>query len=299
MGTTWSYGDDSDSDSSAPGSPSTTAGNRFTPLQEEATTGALQYSQDIAPERAPRSKNAAEFKQTEEAAEERKEKTPSRRSFSTKRNNQKQKRLFSLDNCSLEPAQPEKKARRQQQTVTATATKQQQQQPQLIVAKNVTKWKGNFDTLLVHFHQTHGHCRVPQNEEYRTLAQWCYRQKLRREGCGPPLTQTEIARLDKLGFDWNYTKKKRRRSFDDMCRELEAFQAQHKHCKVPRKGEWLHLGEWVYCMQRRRVAVYKRCRKLTPEQIERLESLGLEWVYLKQSGSGDEGEDDRGRSSEA
>ena len=294
MGTTWSNGDDSDSDSSAPASPSTTTGNRITPLQEQETQ--KQQQQLCSTRKSLRQserrirKNAAEFKQIEEAAEERTEKSPpSPRSISTKRNNQNQKRLLTLDDCSPEPPQPEKKVRRQQQTVTTTATKQQQQQRKVF---------GNFDTL-VHFHQTHGHCRVPQNEEYVNLAVWCYTQKRRREGYGAQLTPTEIARLDKLGFNWHYTKKKGRRSFDDMCRELEAFQAQYNHCRVPKKGEWLHLAEWVYCMQRRRVAVYKRCRKLTPGQIERLESLGLEWRYLKQSGSGDEVEDDRGSSSEA
>lgn len=99
------------------------------------------------------------------------------------------------------------------------------------------------------FFNKFGHSHVPQNTKYGPLARWCYSQKRRRTGdYGTPLTKAEIAKFEKLQFDWTFIPKGKRPTFEDKCQELEVFAAQHGHCVVPRTGKYNLLGDWLYCM---------------------------------------------------
>lgn len=137
-------------------------------------------------------------------------------------------------------------------------------------------WTHNYKTLVA-FQKRFGHSNVPQNTVHGKLARWCYLQKRQRQfnKLGP----SKIRKLDRLGFDWTYVAKSGKRpSFEDKCAELKSFKNKHGHCDVPVSGKYILLGQWLYCMKRRRVGVYKRCRQLTQDQIDQLDAIGVDWA---------------------
>jgi len=172
---------------------------------------------------------------------------------------------------------PQKKAR-------PNIKKQREKEEKLITPLWLDKY-----SELKRFHKKFGHTRVPQNKEWGPLARWIYFQKRRRLDRTyqqRKLTQTEIAKLDKLGFDWTFVpKRKKRTTFEEYCMELEGFKKKYGNLNVPRStGKWQLLGDWLYCMKRRRDGVYKRCRQLTPDQIARLEGIGINWDHIGTGG---------------
>ena len=138
-------------------------------------------------------------------------------------------------------------------------------------------WEENYDKLVA-YHKKFGHSNVPQNDVHGKLARWCYLQKRQREL--RRLGASEIRLLDRMDFDWTYVRKTGKRpTFEDKCRELKAFQKKYGDCDVPVSGKHILLGQWLYCMKRRRLGVYKRCRQLTQDQIDQLEAIGINWAF--------------------
>ena len=54
----------------------------------------------------------------------------------------------------------------------------------------------------------------------------------------PGITQARVDRLTALGMEWELQK-----SFAERCAELEAYKAEHGHCRVPFAPTG--LGAWV------------------------------------------------------
>ena len=77
-------------------------------------------------------------------------------------------------------------------------------------------WEERYQEL-VGFHAIHGHFKLPQTDEWKTLYSWALCQKHRRAGScrnnRHPLTQDQIRKLDAIGFDW--TIKKRGKTGED------------------------------------------------------------------------------------
>ena len=167
---------------------------------------------------------------------------------------------------------------------------------------SIEDWEENYDKLVA-YHKKFGHSNVPQNDVHGKLARWCYLQKRQREL--RRLGASEIRLLDRMDFDWTYVRKTGKRpTFEDKCRELQAFKKKYGDCDVPVSGKHILLGQWLYCMKRRRLGVYKRCRQLTQDQIDQLEAIGINWAFSwgdntsavnernNSSGSSDESDDD-------
>jgi hypothetical protein len=100
-----------------------------------------------------------------------------------------------------------------------------------------------------------GHCNVPKtnsvNNKHCSLGVWCsdMRQtyKTIKEGGKPrrKLSEANIQRLEKAGFEWNLCKKS---TFDERFKHLMSFKAEFGHCNVSctmsSNNTHLSLGKW-------------------------------------------------------
>ena len=124
------------------------------------------------------------------------------------------------------------------------------------------EWYG----LLQRFHKREGHCRVPQrsHEFGLDLGRWVNRQRSTKEG----LTPDQIKRLDNLGFSWD----PRAEQWEEGFAALQKFRKREGHCRVPTGSQefGLNLGSWVGTQRSQK-------KRLTPDQIKRLDSLGFSW----------------------
>ena len=124
------------------------------------------------------------------------------------------------------------------------------------------RWFG----LLKKFHALKGHSRVTEScvLSGEKLGVWVSVQRLRKH----QLTQDRITRLNSLGFSWDPHSEQWEKGFY----LLQEFHAREGHCRVMGSltVDGLNLTQWVR---------NKRFKKdaLTPEQIERLDSLGFSW----------------------
>ena len=126
-------------------------------------------------------------------------------------------------------------------------------------------WDQNF-AALQKFHDREGHCNVPQkhSEDDLRLGQWVKDQRKRAER----LTPKQIKRLSGLNFIWNVLNWE----WDQNFAALQKFHDQEGHSNVPwrLKINRIDLGYWVSYQR-------KIKKRLTPEQLKRLNSIGFIW----------------------
>jgi hypothetical protein len=127
------------------------------------------------------------------------------------------------------------------------------------------QWEEGF-AALQKFHQREGHCRVlGGNREFGlNLGSWVENQRARKKG----LTPDQIKRLDNLGFSWDPIAEQ----WEEGFAALQKFRKREGHCRVPRGSQefGLNLGSWVGTQRSQK-------KRLTPDQIKRLDSLGFSW----------------------
>jgi hypothetical protein len=154
------------------------------------------------------------------------------------------------------------------------------------------KWYNDKKTFeervaaLLEYKSKFGHCNVPQDpaSEYFSLSKWVcrmrttYRQIQEGRPLHRPLTQDQIAQLDRLGIEWT-----RKMTFEERFDELVDFKKEHGHATPPqiRPNKYVSLAAW--CIEVR--AAYKKIQEgkaprkpLTPDHINQLDRLGFEWV---------------------
>mmetsp|Transcript_486 Transcript_486/g.1154 ORF Transcript_486/g.1154 Transcript_486/m.1154 type:complete len:324 (+) Transcript_486:112-1083(+) len=150
--------------------------------------------------------------------------------------------------------------------------------PELVIPP---KWLIRFEELK-RYHDSFGHCRVPQNyEQNKQLGMWVRTQKqqykLLQEGKANHLSNARIELLNQLGFEW--TGKKRSQFWDDRYQELKEYHRKNDgSTRVPEHyPEAPQLNTWV-SLQRRQLKLAKEGKKnnLTENRIRLLEELGLE-----------------------
>ena len=129
-------------------------------------------------------------------------------------------------------------------------------------------WEQQF-AALERYKKRFGHCRVTGSwKEDPGLATWVGNMRSRKKRLSPE----QVARLDALGFEWRIvTKEISRDSWEERFAQLEAFKAEHGHCRVPNTYKKnMSLACWVGNMRSRK-------NRLSPEQVERLDALGFHW----------------------
>eukprot|EP00438_Fugacium_kawagutii_P035439 Skav231809 [mRNA] locus=scaffold692:236098:255161:- [translate_table: standard] len=133
------------------------------------------------------------------------------------------------------------------------------------------KWETSYQEL-EKYKAEHGNVLVPSI--YQTvggfnLARWVRMQRSARKR--DKLAQSQIERLDELGFVWDACCQK----WETAYQELEKYEAEHGNVLVPSIYQTVggfNLGSWVRTQRSAR----KR-DKLAQGQIERLDELGFVW----------------------
>ena len=127
------------------------------------------------------------------------------------------------------------------------------------------QWDEAFEALQK-FQNREGHCRVPKGfkEDGVSLGRWINRQRTRKD----QLTAIRIRQLDSIGFTWDVHADQ----WEEAFKELEKFQMNSGHCRVPYKlvVEGKGLGTWVILQRQKR-------DELSKDQIKRLDFLGFSW----------------------
>jgi len=132
----------------------------------------------------------------------------------------------------------------------------------------IDRWETSFSALQNFAHQE-GHCLVPRDKKIGrlNLGLWVRVQRAKRD----VLTQSQISRLNSLGFSWDPLVEQWEESFS----ELKRFYEKNGHCRVSKdfKAGSIKLGIWVSNQRKKRDS-------LSPNQIERLNSLQFSWDAL-------------------
>lgn len=140
----------------------------------------------------------------------------------------------------------------------------------------------SWDTFfgkLVAFKERFGHCNVETLwEEDLSLARWVTAQRTRRTKGA--LTDEQVARLDGLGFVWNWQEQSADENWLRWFQKLKLFKERFGHCNVDQHSEAdAALGRWVSAQRTRR-----NNSKLYPERIRLLDELGFVWDFQAQMG---------------
>ena len=128
-------------------------------------------------------------------------------------------------------------------------------------------WEQGFMALL-QFRKSEGHCRVAAKFVHKLsgfkLGSWVSTQRLKKS----QLTADKVKRLDSIGFTWDPISEQWERGFA----ALVAFHQRQGHCRAAKStsGSDLKVGTWVAKQRNNK-------RRLTVEQIRRLDSLGFSW----------------------
>ena len=120
-------------------------------------------------------------------------------------------------------------------------------------------WNERLDEL-AKYKAEHGHCNVPASRG--SLGRWVHNQRSYvKKG---ELSKECVKGLDGLDFNWGTSQK----SWDERFEELSKYQAEHGHCKVPRKHRL--LSRWV---ERQR----QKKGELSGERVQKLDGIGFDF----------------------
>ena len=141
------------------------------------------------------------------------------------------------------------------------------------------QWERNF-ALLEQFKEREGHCNVPHlhEEDGINLGRWLSRlRQIRKGNRDGNLSCERIERLESLGMIWESLEDQWERNFA----LLEQFNEREGHCNVPQRHEesGIKLGIWLNTL--RQVRKGNKDGNLSPEQIGRLENIGVVWDPLE------------------
>ena len=147
--------------------------------------------------------------------------------------------------------------------------------------KYAMKWSKHMLNL-VDYLLENGDCEVPRN--HTLLGEWVHSVRegnVITNGSGP-LDSLRRSDLNSLAFVWDMDRVRWERRFQ----QLKQYAATFGNCNVPRHyAPNPKLGIWV-TSQRTNYRKYQngdRSGQMTPERIERLVSIGFEWMYVSPS----------------
>ena len=138
------------------------------------------------------------------------------------------------------------------------------------------QWEENY-TEAVHYYNEHGNLDIPSKyitESGVKLGNWIVHLRQKRAGTdsGMPLTDEQIARLDRIGMIWNTDQYR----FDVGFEHAERYYRKNGNLKVPAtyicEDDGYSLGLWINLKRRQ----YKK-GTLSAENIRRLEKLDIVW----------------------
>jgi predicted helicase len=135
----------------------------------------------------------------------------------------------------------------------------------------IEQWEESF-AALEKYRILKGHCRVPANFKIDgiKLGNWVSRQRREKD----QLSSESIARLDNIGFTWDFKTEK----WDEVFDVLKKFRKRNGHCLANARLtlDGVKLGTWISIQRRNK-------EKLTPNQTSKLDSIGFAWDPLTES----------------
>jgi len=139
------------------------------------------------------------------------------------------------------------------------------------------RWDERFEELQK-YKEVNGHCRVPDKYTANLqLATWVQTQRqLYKKN---KLSPDRFELLHNIGFEWQLSRgsKPSVEGWNERFKELIQFNEEHGHCNVPQKYKANpELGLWV--TTQRTAKKNQNGKKITEEQINRLEGIGFKWV---------------------
>lgn len=144
-------------------------------------------------------------------------------------------------------------------------------------------WQESF-TLVKEFYTCNGRWPVhTKDPEESKLAKWCSKMRAYKNKIDTSVTLTnqQIKKLNELGFDWTYNKKKNGRSPEHI--EKLWLERYHEFCEFTQKEkrypqrETGNLQEKSLYSWWMRMAYLKRKGKLNDERIRFLNCIGFRW----------------------
>lgn len=139
-----------------------------------------------------------------------------------------------------------------------------------------SSWDTYFGKLAA-FKERFSHCNVETGwKEDPSFASWVVAQRTRRKKGA--LSDEQIARLDGLGFVWNWQEQSADDNWTRYFQKLKLFKERFGYCNVETGWEEdTQLAGWVSAQRVR----YKK-GKLTERQVERLDELCFVWDFQTQ-----------------
>ena len=133
----------------------------------------------------------------------------------------------------------------------------------------------------VQYREEHGNLLIPQRyvtEDGKCLGRWLATQRRIHNSGGSTLTGEQALRLEALGIVWDDL---RQFTWESCFAQAEAYYQAHGDLKVPQDyvtEDGCRLGQWLSNLRTR----YRELRDEDKtgamlEQIQRLESIGMEW----------------------
>ena len=144
-------------------------------------------------------------------------------------------------------------------------------------------WLKNYEVLKKYYVE-HGNIDVPQKhetEEGIKLGIWLGNQRQAYKGKGKSkITEEQIQLLDDLGMIWDMNIKAWNKNYE----VLKKYYVEHGNIDVPQKyetEEGIKLGRWL--QNQRSAYKEKYTNKITEEQIQLLNNLGMVWEVQKEN----------------
>ena len=129
-------------------------------------------------------------------------------------------------------------------------------------------WEMAFEAL-ERFRKNNGHCRVPTSYTLNglNLGAWVGSQRSGKD----KLSLAQVRRLDALDFCWDLQTEQ----WEEAFSTLKNFVKREGHCRIrqSQKEKGFNLGAWVTKQRQRK-------KRLTKDQLNRLNALGLSWDPL-------------------
>lgn len=134
-----------------------------------------------------------------------------------------------------------------------------------------TRWQDMYE-IAKNYYQEHGTLLVVNDEKLNIWLQY-QRQVYKGNSNYTPLTQTQIDLLNDIGMIWDV----REKSFDVMYEIAKKYYEEHKNLLVPDKYtiDGKKLSDWIKDKRK-----YYKKGKLSKEQIDKLESIGMIWDVI-------------------
>ena len=140
---------------------------------------------------------------------------------------------------------------------------------------------------LQRYKSRHGDCNVPACwPEDPSLTRWVssqrrFKKALDRGDPFPQISAARVARLEALGFEWNFRLRVEDACWEAKLAKLAQYKRRHGDCIVPQRwAEDKQLGNWVHDQRARKKKLDKGepSDGMTAARAVKLEALGFAWA---------------------